>query len=360
MRAPKTLAKKSIALLCAAALGASALTGCMSSSESTDGNDSRQSAQQAAQDRTVVDMNGDEVVIPAEASTVLTANSVATQIVLMLGGEDAAATLGQGFNNGEGSLNASMFPDLDDVPTFTRNDVTVENVAAIDPGFVMIDVEDTVAALRDADIPAAYVTVNSPETIIEAIHIVGDALGGQAAEKADAYEKAYNKALDDTKAASAGLSDDQKPTVLYMRSTETTTGSNSMPDSWITAAGGINAAAAAGLQGSGVEINAETIMNIDPDIIICESEQVCDEFLNDAEFSELAAVKDGKVYAAPLGTAVWSMGTAETLLQLSWAGTIINPDLYADVDIDELTKEFFQEFYGYELSQDELDAIFHR
>ena len=92
-----------------------------------------------------------------------------------------------------------MFPDLDDVPTFTRNDVTVENVAAIDPGFVMIDVEDTVTALRDADIPAAYATVNSPETIIEAIHIVGDALGGQAAEKADAYEKAYNKALDDTR-----------------------------------------------------------------------------------------------------------------------------------------------------------------
>ena len=66
------------------------------------------------------------------------------------------------------------------------------------------------------------------------------------------------------------------------------------------------------------------------------------------------------MYAAPFGTAVWSMGTAETLLQLSWAGTIINPDLFSDVDLDAVTSDFYQEFFGYELSQDELDGIFHR
>ncbi len=70
-----------------------------------------------------------------------------------------------------------------------------------------------------------------------------------------------------------------------MRSTESTTGSGSMPDSWITAAGGINAAASIGLEGSGTDINAETIMNLDPDVIICESEKVRDEFLTGAAYT---------------------------------------------------------------------------
>lgn len=359
VRIPMSILKKSTAVFCAAALGATALFGCTAPAESSDGAASQDQAQEA-EDRTVVDMRGDEITVPADTSTVLTVNSVATQMVLMLGGEDAAATMGKGFNYGEGSLNASMFPGLADVPTFSREDSTVENIAAIGPDFVLEGNDDVIAQLRDAGIPAAYISVTSPETIVEAVHIIGDALGGEADQKAQAYEDAYNEALEDTKARTADLSDDDKPRVLYMRSTESTTGANSMPDSWITAAGGINAAAEAGFDGSGAEINAETIMNIDPDIIICESQDVADQFLSDAAYSELAAVQSGKVYAAPFGTAVWSMGTAETLLQLSWAGTIINPDLFSDVDLDAVTSDFYQEFFGYELSQDELDGIFHR
>lgn len=359
MRIPMSILKKSTAVFCAAALGATALFGCTAPAESSDGAASQDQAQEA-EDRTVVDMRGDEITVPADTSTVLTVNSVATQMVLMLGGEDAAATMGKGFNYGEGSLNASTFPGLADVPTFSREDSTVENIAAIGPDFVLEGNDDVIAQLRDAGIPAAYISVTSPETIVEAVHIIGDALGGEADQKAQAYEDAYNEALEDTKARTADLSDDEKPRVLYMRSTESTTGANSMPDSWITAAGGINAAAEAGFDGSGAEINAETIMNIDPDIIICESQDVADQFLSDAAYSELAAVQSGKVYAAPFGTAVWSMGTAETLLQLSWAGTIINPDLFSDVDLDAVTSDFYQEFFGYELSQDELDGIFHR
>ena len=359
MRIPMSILKKSTAVFCAAALGAAALFGCSAPAESSDGAASQDQAQEA-EDRTVVDMRGDEITVPADTSTVLTVNSVATQMVLMLGGEDAAATMGKGFNYSEGSLNASMFPGLADVPTFSREDSTVENIAAIGPDFVLEGNDDVIAQLRDAGIPAAYISVTSPETIVEAVRIIGDALGGEADQKAQAYEDAYNEALEDTKARTADLSDDEKPRVLYMRSTESTTGANSMPDSWITAAGGINAAAEAGFDGSGAEINAETIMNIDPDIIICESQDVADQFLNDAAYSELAAVQSGKVYAAPFGTAVWSMGTAETLLQLSWAGTIINPDLFSDVDLDAVTSDFYKEFFGYELSQDELDGIFHR
>ena len=54
------------------------------------------------------------------------------------------------------------------------------------------------------------------------------------------------------------------------------------------------------------------------------------------------------------------MGTAETVLQLSWAGTVINPELYADIDLDQRTRDFYQQFFGYELSDEQLGGIFHR
>lgn len=357
---------KAIAAIFTMALATGTLFGCSQSDQAASDNQSSQSQNTASetqgepQDRTIADMRGDEVVVPADADTVMTVNSVATQMVLMLGGEDAAATMGRGFDYSEGSLNQAMFPGLAGKPTITGTDVTVENVAAIDPGLVLNGDDDTIEALRGAGIPTAYVSVTSPETIVEAVRLIGDALGGEAAEKADAYEKLYDQVREEISSRSAGLADEDKPTVLYMRSTESTTGSGSMPDSWITAAGGINAAASIGLEGSGTDINAETIMNLDPDVIICESEKVRDEFLTGAAYTELAAVKAGAVYAAPFGTAVWSMGTAETVLQLSWAGTVINPELYADIDLDQRTRDFYQQFFGYELSDEQLDGIFHR
>lgn len=349
-----------IAAGCALALAVCPLVGCSSESAEEPAPASTEQAQEQQEDRVVTDMNGDEVTVPAEKRTVLTANSVATQMVLMLGGEDAAASLGQGFSYGDGSLNKAMFPDLGDVRTFTRDDVTVENVAAADPGIVVIDVADTVTLLREAGIPAAYMTVTSPETIMEAVEMIGEAIGGDAVAKADEYVAYYQDKIDEISGASASLSDDEKPRVLYLRSTTRTTGAGSMPESWITAAGGINVGTELGLSGSGADVTTETILAADPDIIVCEKQEDAAEILSNSVYAQLSAVQNGTVYAAPLGTAVWSMGTAEAVLQLSWAATVINPDLYADVDVDAQTREFFSTFYGYDLSDAELDAIFHR
>ena len=131
---------KAIAAIFTMALATGTLFGCSQSDQAASDNQSSQSQNTASetqgepQDRTIADMRGDEVLVPAEADTVMTVNSVATQMVLMLGGEDAAATMGRGFDYSEGSLNQAMFPGLAGKPTITGTDVTVENVAAIDPG----------------------------------------------------------------------------------------------------------------------------------------------------------------------------------------------------------------------------------
>lgn len=324
--------------------------------------DASTKAASAAKDgmRTVVDMNGDEVQVAADASTILTANSVATQMVLMVGGEGAAATLGQGFKYDEGSLNRRIYPNLADVKTFKRDDVTVENVAVIDPDLVLIDVKDTVQTLRDNDIAAAYVAVNSPETIKGAITIIGDALGEQTVQKAADYVAYYDGVLADVAKAAEGLTAEEKRSVIYMSSATGTSGANSMADSWITTCGCTNVAAELGLSGARAEINIEAVLAADPDFIVTESADFRDELMADPACSELTAVKSGQVIASPFGVAVWSMGSADAPLMVQWAAATFNPDLYPDLDIDAETRDFYQKFYGYELTDEDLDAIFNR
>ena len=346
-----------VALSCVLALGA--LAGCAQSANPDAKEGDAQPSEQAA-DRTVVDLSGNEVVIPAEAHTVATFNSVATQMVLMVGGEDAAASLGQGFDYSEGGLNRAMFPDLGSLSTLTRDDATVENMAALAPGFVFIDNADKASALTEAGIPTLVAQVTSPETIIGAVRIIGEGLGGEAQEKANEYQAYYERAISEVEETSSRVKDADKPRVLYLRSTEKTTGAGSMPDSWITSVGGVNVAAELGIMGSGADINAEVILREDPDIIVCENGKTASALKTDAAYADLSAVKNGKVYQAPFGTSVWSMGTAEAALQLYWAGSVINPDAFSGFDVDAITKDFFKTFYGYELSQTQIDAIFHR
>ena len=368
----KTVSRKSfVAFVVAvmAALLACALAGCSSgtsassasaSASSTAASSASASASSAASTM-VKDMKGDDVIAAGTAKNVLTVNSVATQMVLMVGGEDAAATVGQGFQYGDGSLNKKMFPGLGDRKTFTRDDATVENVSAVDPSMVVIDVPDTVAALRAADIPAAFVAVTSPETIIQAIEIVGDALGGDSAKVAEKYATYYNGVLSEMSAKSKNLADADKPRVLYLRNETKTIGEGSMPDNWITTLGGINVGAELGAKGgAGSDVTTEAIIGADPDIIIAENPDLLATLTSDPQYADMTAVKNGAVYQAPLGTAVWSMGTAEAPLMVYWASQYINPDLYSGIDVDQKTTEFFKDFYGYTLSSAELDTIFHR
>ena len=358
-----TISKKGFLAAGISMMLAFALAACNSQQESTDPEpESTDPGTEVVEPDPVVmvlDMKGDECVEAGTVKTILTVNSVATQMVLMCGGESAAATLGQGFQYGDDSLNIKMFPNLGGLKTFTRADATVENVAAIDPGLVVIDVPDTVAALREADIPVAYLSVTSPETIMQAVQMIGEAMGGDAEAKAAQYCTYYNGVLEEMGALAAKVSG--SPKVLYLRSETKTIGAGSMPDSWITTLGGVNVGAELGASGgAGSDVTTEAIIGADPDIIICENAALVETILTDAKYADMTAVKNGAVYQAPLGTAVWSMGTAEAPLMVYWASQYINPDAFTGIDPDKKTIEFFQEFYGYTLSGYELDGIFHR
>ena len=128
-------------------------------------------------------------------------------------------------------------------------------------------------------------------------------------------------------------------------------------DEWIRYAGGKNAITADGPQ---ITVTIEEIVKANPDIIIIggtQSRKGIEQLMNDPQWASLKAVQNGRVYSNPVGTFNWDRYSAESALQILWAGQMIQPELFSDVNLVKETQEFYKTFLHYDLSIDDAQRI---
>ena len=73
----------------------------------------------------------------------------------------------------------------------------------------------------------------------------------------------------------------------------------------------------------------------------------------------MKAVQEKKVYKYPLGMYRWFPPASDTPLVLKWMAQMNQPELFADVDMEEEVRSYYNEFYHVELTDEEIDQIFH-
>jgi iron complex transport system substrate-binding protein len=180
--------------------------------------------------------------------------------------------------------------------------------------------------------------------------------------------KKYNKYLDDHVAMvserTAALATEVKQSVYYIdgrfnKGIYHTVGTGEIQERWISIAGA-KLATARDFQGRDIEIAAEKFLTIDPDIIMIGAQnqaEVYDELISDNVLSELSAVKNGKIYRIPQGIFPWCRTGPEGAIQVVWAGKLLHPDLFADIDIAVVARGFYKEFYGTDISDEHLQGI---
>ncbi len=87
----------------------------------------------------------------------------------------------------------------------------------------------------------------------------------------------------------------------------------------------------------------EQILLWNPDVIIVNEDGVTDYILENPQWSPLKAVKQGKVYQMPNGVSRWGHpNSLETPLALVWTADLLYPELFADVDLEEMTRGFYR------------------
>lgn len=341
------------ALLAACGLAA----GCGGGGGGTGGSGSK------AATRTITDMAGRKVTIPANVTRVASDYPAVAQIVFMLGA--GPELVGDNADTAPaGSLFATVDPAMAKVPSPFSADtshVNVEQLAGARPQLVFLSpgAETIIPQLQKLGIPAVVISAFSgPASLKAGVSLIGSILGGQAPAKAREYASFYDGAVAKATAATKSVPASQRPGVMYNAGSPfITEGTGSIVTAWITEAGGVNVAAEHGVTGVLKSVNPEDAISWNPDYIICRDPVTRSQVLNDPRWKMVTAVRENHVLIDPQGVFVWAVRSAEAALQPLWTAEMLYPKRVSAAEVRQQTSAFYKEFYSYTLSDAQLDKL---
>lgn len=357
------------------AMAGSMLAGCGSSAETDTVQKSEVSAGAAESEtpetRVVVNGNGEEITIPYEVERVAPSIGAFAQVTEML-------------LNGNGKIVAAATQQISDDFKQVFTDYTESNANNYDAS----SVEDLIAAgtqvvygpasayseeqlaqLEQAGIVFVDVSnLSDSASIMESFRLIGEILGEDEAKRAEEFCDYYQANLDDCAKRTESLSDEDKVSVLRLGLVGggyTTINKTDIFNSIINEAGGINISAdyeasqggASGGPQSGLPVDAEQIVTWNPDVIITLNQDTANAILSDPSLADVQAIKDGKVYNSPQGLYLWGVRSGENAMMAPWLGTKLYPDLYADVDMEQIVIDFYADWYHTELDSEQAAAV---
>ncbi|MDO5707280.1 MAG: ABC transporter substrate-binding protein [Andreesenia angusta] len=352
------------------------IVGCTSDDKDTDTNvksDTQQTEEQKdnkgnaekkedsdnSETRMFTDQFGNEVELPKKIEKVADVWDAHSQVMLLLGQADKLVTTTERIQRTPWF--AEVYPGIKDVIAPIKNDtIQLEELVAQNPDVVICLKEDEVAQVEGAGLKAVRLGFQDFDGLKETIRLTGELMGEEAEEKADEYIKYLEGNIEKLAEKTKDIEDSERPKILHIFSGEDLTkvdGAKSIIGEWMKLAGGINAIES---EANHVDVNLEEIIATNPDIIIIGGTGAAkgiETIKNDPAWADVKAVQEDKLYCNPVGTWKWDRYSAEEALQVLWAGTLIHPELFGDIDMVKETKEFYKKFYDFELSDDQAQRI---
>lgn len=306
-------------------------------------------AEAPADDRTLTDMDGDQVKLPASVTRYADAwgDHVAFDCLL----DGGAGLVAVATSKKDRPWLYAMAPSLSQVPTVAPNKPT--DLATFDPQLVFASDDD----LRDdLSVPVLDVDFDTLAGLKQSLGLTAKALGGDAPSKADAYLKEFDQTLAEVEKATADIETGERPTVLFGDAVYEgrIEGTDSLANEWIMAAGGINANPSDG------DTDNATVADVllwNPDIIVTGSLDDAQRILNDRSWDGIAAVREGRVYACPRGLNSWAAAGPELVLQVLWLAGTMYPDLFPTDEVATRIQGFYRTYYGFEASFEDVELM---
>ena len=323
--------------------------------------------------RIVTDMGGREVEIPVNVKSVHTTSPVGQDIMYTINPDKMAGWCTK-LNERELHFIDEKYHNLPVLGgNFGKgNKMNPEVVAAAAPDIIldMGKVDDKSASGADKlqeqlGIPVLLVKTSAKD-IDKCYEFLGDVLNEK--EVCNKHAEYCRKVNEMVATNSAKLKEEDKVSVYYAETENglATDPSGSSHALVLDMIGCKNVAEVETSAGYGrADVSPEQILKWNPDmIIICpefgEGQRLYEKMASDnSEFwGDLEAVKNGNFYEVPVGPFNWfdRPPSINQILGLQWCGNLVYPELY-NYDMKEVTKDFFAEFFHYELSDEEYDKL---
>lgn len=251
-----------------------------------------------------------------------------------------------------------MTPGLVGATVVPSGSPNTETLLSEGIGLAFVSNSTPAEPLRTAGIETHQLSFNSLETLLSALDQTAKALATDIARDRVADYKTYlNDIQSDIAARIADIATDERPRILHLPSIDPlrADGAETIIDEWIRLSGGRNAAD--GLTGNLQTISLEQILGWQPDIIIVGGNP--DQTLPgpDGGWEGVTAVRKGAVYRNPKGVFLWDRYSTEFALQLMWTSKLIYPDLFADTDMRAEVRNFYERFFEYTASDEDVTRI---
>lgn len=309
----------------------------------------------------VVDTTGRTVVIPQPVDRIVSCYGISTYYLYALGAGDRVVegwyVQIRGLSQAPAALRR-MEPNLADKLSFGTP--SLEEIVSRHPDLVLTNPEkdgDLAARLTDLGIPALEYTAETPQALKRAMLLTGEALGPQAAERAEAFASYEDQVLSDVQTAVAGIPDAQRVRVYFCGSSPLRVASGDMYQSrMIAAAGGISVSA--GLKGYWNDVNLEQALVWNPDVIVITAYGglSVNDILDNPDWQTIPAVRAGRVYKMPSLAAAWDTPVPDSVLGILWLAQTLYPN-EVRVDLAAQVRRFYETFYGYSVSGAEVARL---
>jgi len=316
--------------------------------------------------REIVDMIGRTVVVPENVERIFIDWPSGVTLALTLGAVDKLAVVQTQFQTDTHAWARIIIPALENIPVDDAPTTNIEAVLNYEPQVVFTNTFTThtdAERYENIGIPVVVISFTCIDTFKESMLIVGEVLGGQYKENAIRFNQYFDDNIAFVQDRLRDIDEVEKNNIYYADSRFSdayhTIGTGEIQESWINIAGG-RLATADYFSGRNIEINAETFLSINPDMILVGAQNQAKTYemiMADNVLAELSAVENGQVFRIPQGVFPWCRTGPEAAIQVIWAAKLLHPDLFSDVDVAGIAQGFYREFFGADVSNEYILRI---
>jgi iron complex transport system substrate-binding protein len=312
----------------------------------------------ASAKRTVTDMGGRTVTVPAEVKKVVTLGSVPVlnSFIFAIGdGNTIVNGLPPFAKNPRYKYEDVFSPGISNRPQMqgSNNDPNIEEILKAAPDVVFTLDPPRVDSLEKAGLNVVLLQWRDPEDVKKVMTLIGQVYNQP--ERAQAYVAFFDSAVSRVSKDVSAIPAEQRPRVLYFQP-KTLTQPHAIAEWWIEAAGG-KSVTKPFLTGETLTFGIEQMLSWNPEVILVPSPGEIQDVYNDPRFASTEAVKSQRVYSVPIAAHNWGNRTTEQALTVLWAAKTFYGDRLADIDLKKEVKTFYRDIYRTELSDDQVAEI---
>ena len=312
---------------------------------------------------TITDQAGRTIVIDQPVRRVISSHGPTTAIVYSVGAKDrlvAASYLGAKDPLGSSVMEKmdTRFPGIMGDDLFSQDSFNIEEAVVLEPDLILGSARsawiDSVAAL---DIPVVLFEAETPERLKDGVILLGQLFGPNCAAQAQAWVSYYDTTLENIQTAVADVPVEQLPRILFTGTDPLRVASGDMYQTeLIQAAGGTSVSVE--LSGYWNNVNLEQIVLWEPDVILVPpyGGASIETITDNPDWQILDAVQAGQVFRIPKLVAPWDTPAPDSVLGVIWLAERIHPQVLPMTCTQEAAY-FYNTFYHYEISVEELDTI---